>query len=415
MTIVESPLEQAWEACATRTVAAVGAMNLAVAELVATIRLLLDTDGWAGSGIRSPEHWVTWQAGMSSRRAGNLVRIARRVHELPACWGLVQAGRLTEDAMVRIARRVPAERDAEVAAWAPGMLISQLDRVLKACPDLPDPDQDPPPDPDARRRQLRLDTRADGWGRGDFSLPPDEMALLRAGLERARDAEFRDRNGLDGDAEVTSAGSVTWADALVRLASEGLDALDPTLARTGRRGERCKVVLHHDVDPHGSLGPGQLHLGSVIPDTVARYLSCDAEVLVASYRAGQLIGLHPTERTVSRHLRRVIERRDQGCAHPLCSQTRWLHVHHIVHWSNGGLTTPQNLLCLCPRHHRDLHHGDLSIEGDPDSGTLRFVDASGRPIEPPEHGSPQPLRPGEPTPFTPPFGERLDGRWFSWN
>ena len=201
----------------------------------------------------------------------------------------------------------------------------------------------------------------------------------------------------------------------MRLTGEGLDAFDLNLARTGRPGERNKVVLHHDIDPGGLLGPGQLHNGSVIPSTLARFLSCDAEVLIATYAAGRLLGIHPTERTVSRHLRRVIERRDQGCTHPLCHQTRWLHIHHIEHWEHGGETTPVNLTCLCQRHHRALHQGDFTIEGNPEDGTLRFIDARGRPIEPPGVGSPGPLRLAEPSPFNPPAGERLDPRWFGWN
>jgi hypothetical protein len=65
--------------------------------------------------------------------------------------------------------------------------------------------------------------------------------------------------------------------------------------------------------------------------------------MVAAYRAGELIGINPTDRTVNRHQRRVLEPRDQGCAHPLCIQRRWLHVHHIVHGHHRGLTVPANL------------------------------------------------------------------------
>lgn len=415
MSVVEHPQERAWAEGEASTVALMGLINVAVADLVSTIRMLIDTEGWGGHGIQSVEHWVTWKAGISPRRAGDLTRIARRIDELPVCWGLFRAGRLTEDAMVRIARRVPAERDAEVAAWAPRMLIRQLTRTLASCPELPDPSPNPKPDPSERQRFLRTHTRADGWGQGEFSLPPDEMAQLETVLGQARDAEFRDRNDLPADAEVTSSASVTWADALLRLAQEAADGLDPQLVRTGRRGDRSKVVLHHDVDAHGRFGPGQLHLGAVIPDAVARFLSCDAEVMVAAYRAGELIGIQPTRRTVGRSLRRVIERRDQGCTHPLCRQKRWLHVHHIGFWEQGGATAPFNLVCLCPTHHRQLHLGELRIEGNPETGTLRFFDSQGQPIEPPERGSPSRPCPPDPSPFTPPFGERLDPRWFGWN
>ena len=208
---------------------------------------------------------------------------------------------------------------------------------------------------------------------------------------------------------------MTEADALVRMASEAADSLDPELQRTGRRGDRNKIVLHHDVDPDGRFGPGQLHLGPVVPDVIARYLGCDAEVMVASYRMGQLIGIHPTDRTVSRALRRAIERRDQGCTHPLCTQRRFLHVHHLRHWEDGGQTVPANLLCLCPQPPPGAPPGRVHDRRRPRAGGVRFLDRWGRPIEPPGTGSPDPVRIDEPSPFQPPFGERLSSQWFAWN
>jgi hypothetical protein len=329
------------------------------------------------------------------------------------CWGLFSEGRLTEDAMVRIARRVPAERDAEVARWATSMLISQLTRVLATLPPLPDPDPFPKPEP---RRYLRTFERPDGSGQGQFDLPADEFALVQAGLLAARDAEFRDRNGLEPDAELPEGGSrtkVSWADALVRMASEGCDALDTTLARTGHRGERNQVVIHRHLDADGILGPGRLHLGGWVSDPVARYLGCDARIVLMEYQAGRLIGINPTDRHPNRRLRRYLEQRDGGCAHPLCIQQRWLHAHHIVYWEDGGLTSADNLLCLCPVHHRELHHGDFTITGDPEAGTVVFTDRHGDRIEPPGFAPTGP--PPNPGTYTQPFGERLDPRWFGWN
>jgi hypothetical protein len=419
-TVREAPQERAWREGEAATIALMGTINLAVASLVTAIRVLVDTDGWVGPGIVSPEHWVSWKAGVSRARAAGLVRIARRVRELPECWALFVAGRLGEDAMVRIARRVPAPRDAEVAALAPGLLIAQLDRLLRALPDQPDPDRDPT----AREpeRFCRFRDRSDGWLRGEFCLPPDEAALVTGGLTAARDAEFRDRHDLDADSSVDPDGpsvgapGVSWADGLVRMASEATDALDATCRRTGYRGERHQVVLHHDVDPDGTLGPGQLHLGPVVPDPVARYLACDAQVIVATYRLGQLIGIHPTVRTPSRAIRRALERRDQGCVHPLCSQRRWLHAHHIRHWEDGGPTVASNVAMLCPHHHRQLHRGEFSIVGNPEAGTLRVLDRFGRPIAPPGLDPPPELPPGDgPSPYTPPTADPLDPRGFSWN
>jgi hypothetical protein len=379
--------------------------------------MLVDTDGWQGHGIRSVEHWVQWKAMVSERRSQDLVRIARRVHELPACWALFAEGRITEDVMARLARRLPAERDAEVARLAPTLMVSQLNRILRSCPELPDGNPNPIPR-GQKERYVGWYRDQVGWLRGEFCLPPSEAPIVDAAMTAARDAELRDAQGLGADADLDQRASrpgVSNADAFVRMCSEANDALDPTLARTGYRGERNQVVLHHDVHPDGTLGPGQLHTGDVVPDTVARFLACDAQVRVAAYEAGRLLGITPTVRTASRPLRRVMERRDQGCVHPLCGRTRWLHVHHLRFWGDGGLTVPANLVCLCHQHHRELHEGLFSIEGNPEQGPLRFVDARGRPIEPPVLGSTKPLRLVEPTPFDQPDGGALASGSFSWN
>ena len=405
-----SAQEDAWARGEAEAIALMGTINAATASLVSTIGMLIDTEGWVGHGIASVEHWVCWKADVSRHRALGLVAIAWRRRDLPVCWGLFEQGRLTEDAMVRIARRVPTERDGEVAGWASSMLISQLTRVLASLPELQAPVSAEP------QRQVLVGTGSDGWLRGDFCLPPDEGAVVMAGLMAGRDAEFRDRNDLDLDAPVPDGGAraVGWADALVRMASEACDGLDPTLARTGHRGERHQVVIHRHLDPDGNLGPARLHLGGHLPDPVARYLGCDARIVIADHLQGRLVGITPTVRTANRKLRRYLEQRDGGCAHPLCDQKRWLHAHHLTHWENGGLTTPDNLLCLCPRHHRALHQGDFTIDGDPEAGTIVFTDRHHQRIEPPHFAPPgaAPTRTGS---YQQPTGERLEPRWFNWN
>ena len=59
-----SPQEEAWWFAEAEAVAVMGTVNVAVARLVAAVRGLLDTDGWEGIGIQSPEHWLCWKAGI---------------------------------------------------------------------------------------------------------------------------------------------------------------------------------------------------------------------------------------------------------------------------------------------------------------------------------------------------------------
>jgi hypothetical protein len=55
-----------------------GTINLATAELVDLIGDVIENETWTtATGVRSVEHWVTWQCGVSRRRAIDLVRMAR--------------------------------------------------------------------------------------------------------------------------------------------------------------------------------------------------------------------------------------------------------------------------------------------------------------------------------------------------
>jgi len=396
-----------WEAQA-RAAELMGQMNVAAAELVDVIAEVLDAEAWgAGGGLRSPEHWVTWRTGVSPARAARLVAIARRVDDLPLCVALFRTGGLTEDAMALIAAKAPAERDGELAGLGPMLLHSQLKRILNHLPD-----QEPAPKPEPER-QVRFGFRSDGWWEGRQILPPDEGALAQKAMESARAELFAER-ATDADPEVR--GKVTWGDAFIRLCETALDGLDPATRRGEARGERAQVIVHLDGRSDGD-GHARLHLGPQLPDSLRRYLCCDAKVRAAiEDHNGALLGISPLEATVNPRLRTLIEQRDQGCRYPGCTQRRWVQIHHLTHREDGGLTIAQNLVCLCPFHHRLHHHNGFTIHGDPETPAgLRFVDHWGLDIGPPHFGpvAPPALR-AQPT-FTPPTGERLDARWFTWN
>jgi Domain of unknown function (DUF222)/HNH endonuclease len=236
-------------------------------------------------------------------------------------------------------------------------------------------------------------------------LPADEGAQVQRALEAARDAEFTAGGGhLD---------RVTWCDALGRLARAGLDALTTSGGESDRPpAERTQVLIHVDAD---RPVPARLHLGPLLPDPVARYLACDATVRAVLERDARPVGLGRRRRTVPTRLRTLIEDRDRGCRVPGCGHTRWLHIHHLIAWADGGGTDPSNLLALCPFHHRMLHTGRLRITGDPDDPDgLTFSDDRGRELTPARARPPTGQPPTTP-PYRHPSGEHLNGWMIVWN
>ena len=61
---------------------------------------------------------------------------------------------------------------------------------------------------------------------------------------------------------------------------------------------------------------------------------------------------------------------------PGCGATRGLHAHHIRHWEDGGSTELDNLVLVCPYHHRLHHRGVITITGPADQ--LVVTDSDGQ-------------------------------------
>jgi len=402
-----------------------GILNVATGRLVALIGRVLATEAYAGAGIRSPEQWVAWQCGVSLGRARSLVAMARRLPALPETRTALEAGELAEDQVAVICRYTPVRNDVEAADLGRVATVAQLKRTLSryafdepvrppepepAAPEPEssaepgaEPDTQPEPEPEEARRVSFGFDDAGSW-RLSAVLPPDEGALVERGLTVARQRLF----GSEAE-DADASNRVSWADAVVAMAETSLAA--EAVARP--HYDRHLVVIHVGADDSG--GPtGHLHLGPALPDSLRRLMTCDTKARVQTDIDGTPLSVGRKARIVPDRTRLAIEERDGGCRVPGCERTRWLQIHHIHHWEDGGATDTTNLMALCGRHHRLHHRGQLGISGDADrSDGINFTDSRGRPLA--ASGRPRP--PTEPPPsgaWTHPTGERLDDRWIDF-
>ena len=74
--------------------------------------------------------------------------------------------------------------------------------------------------------------------------------------------------------------------------------------------------------------------------------------------------------------REVLRREGWCCATPGCPHKIWLHLHHLIPYSQGGPTLAHNLLGICVACHGNVHDGSLRIFLN-ESGQLVFTDAKG--------------------------------------
>lgn len=316
-----------WDWADERLSELMGTINAATAELVSVVAGVIETGAWGGAGVRSPEHWVAWRAGVSPNRAAALVGAARRLSELPRVATAFAEGRLSEDAVRLVVARTPPERDAEVAELAQVMTVPQLRRVLGSLPKATAEVEPVEAEPEVSFGH----DDGDRWSLRAVGLPAERGAIVARALEAAREAVFRDRT--PEAPEGARPKGITWADALERMALAALESIDHRRSPS----ERYSVIVH--VRP-GDTPAANVHLGPALSAAARRRITCDAALRWVLEEDGRPVAWGRRRRTVDPVLRRLIEDRDRGCRVPGCTQVRWVEVHHLRHVEDGGETVP---------------------------------------------------------------------------
>ena len=130
------------------------------------------------------------------------------------------------------------------------------------------------------------------------------------------------------------------ADALVTLTTRAGDA-------GGVRRSPTTLIVHLSDDQPPFLEGA----GPISPETAER-LACDARRLTIKRRGGRDLVHSRVGRCASYAQMRALHKRSSHCQYPGCTATRELEGHHIVPDACGGETVLDNLILLCPRHHR---------------------------------------------------------------
>jgi hypothetical protein len=391
-------LEGMAEDLETRLAAVCGVLNAAHAQLVQLVGEVVETGMWDVPGIRTAEQWIAWKTGIASARSKQMVQIASRSNELPVSMQTFADGEVSIDQIAVVTKFTPARNDIEVASIAKHATVSQLRAKLGSYWKVARPKAEPtePSDPEPERADVAMSFfDDDGRWRMNADFSAVRGAVPQKALEEARDALFAAGNK-----------NVTWADAFEEVCLRSL-ATVKSLSRT----DRYRVLVHLNEDG------GWLNGGQHVKDGVLKQLLSNTTIQAVFERGGRPVNLGRTARVVPHRIAALILDRDRMCRNPLCSATKGLEVHHVVHWTDGGPTNTCNLGALCRHCHRQHHAGKFFIVGNADNPDgLIFRRPDGTIIE----GAAKPLPPDGPLPpsakpFVHPTGERWLNRdtWFT--
>jgi hypothetical protein len=294
-------------------------------------------------------------------------------------------------------------------------------------------------------RSMRRRTEANGSVVYTLRVAGDDAPVVDAALGLAR-AVVVDEDGkpVETPEETALAAEITCdppavradADAFLLLAESFVAAGGPT----GKRGDGLEVVLHADLstllaaiepaapdqpetnEPEHPKHPETESPGAEAPcpgapeqrttgragvrspsgqplltATGLRRMCEDSVRVFLTDPDGRPLDLGRRVRHATKKQRRVLHVRHDGhCGFPGCTQRRRLIPHHVQWWINDGLTDLDNLILLCPAHHRAVHEVGYTVRSLGD-GRFAFTRPDGTPVSETPRLDPLPTRPN---PFT---------------
>jgi len=325
-------------------------INAATYELLVMIREFDERAGWLQWGLANCAEWLAWRCDLSMTTAREKVRVAHALKTLPAVAASFASGEVSYAkvrALTRVADRDNENRLLDFALRTTAVNVAARCREMRC-------GSEASFDSAARayaNRSLRI--RRDhqrGLMTVTVELPMDTGELLEKALDKARDDEQKDIRDIEDNSW-----SNRQADALVNLVTGYLSG------DSGDANDNYLVTVH--VDQAALTGDGGR---AGLPIDSVKRLCCDSHaVVITEDDSGEPLSIGRKSRIIPKAIQRAVRARDNHCCtFPGCNNKKFLHCHHVEHWSNGGETSLDNLMLLCSKHHTLVHEGGFRIEKD---------------------------------------------------
>jgi hypothetical protein len=373
------PADDSALALADRIAALAAHLHAVTYELLVLLREFDDCAGW-NDGFASCAHWLHWRTGIALGAAREKIRVAHALATLPRVSATMARGAISYAKVRAITRVATPETESALLDFAQAGTAAHVERFVRAWRRVDRSAAAAQAEARHLHRELSIWVDDDGMVVIRGRLTPEVGAVVQRALEAAADRLFKEAYG---EPKATSlAEEVTpaqrRADAMGLLAEAALAAdLD-----RGSAGDRYQVVLHVDMPTGVAAGEGlsgtvEVDHGAVdVSAETSRRMSCDASVVAMCTRAdGAVLDVGRKTRTVPPSIRRALEARDRSCRFPGCTARR-CDAHHVEHWMDGGVTSLENLMLLCRRHHRAVHEGGFDAIRHRD-GSVSFLRPNG--------------------------------------
>lgn len=367
------------------------------AEIDYRSRRELGYDGLAQRrGARTPEALVQQVTGMSLPAARRLVRVGTMVAEVAAhdaggtCltepWlvdvlRVAASGGLSTEAVDAIRAGLGAPNDSvttdaladaarALVAEATTLTLEALAARARELRDTLDTAGVAEREEERRsRRSLRLYPQPDGMTRFIGMLDPESAAVIGSAIDAATSPRRGGPRFVDASDDALAQKLASdprtieqlALDALVELVDVAVRAKGNTMLGV-RRADVRLLVTQRDLDKRAGVGFIEGQKATVSIGTVERHACDGGFVPILFTDEGQSLNHGRTHRYHDTRQRTAIAARDGGCLGPDCDRPpSWCEVHHIVEFSQDGVTSVLDGVLLCKYHHLLMHNNGWRI------------------------------------------------------
>ena len=407
-------------------------IHAATYRLLVLIAELDRREVWAAQGALSCAHWLSWACGIDTHTAREKVRVARALIGLPLLSESLAKGELGYSKVRALTRIATSENEADLLNIGLHGTAQHAEKFVRLYRRAKRAEETERADAQHENRGLTFWHEDDGTVVLHGRFPPEMGARILGAIDAAMAAHEQEQPAAGWDDEGTAPEDVprgasrhdspsadATTDPRAREAVSGQPGQDTQAplsdvprgtflrgpSRTVRRADalawmaerlfepsdapvlspdRHEIVVHVEADvlTDGRAGRCEIEHRTAIAAETARRLCCDAGIVpVMDGPNGEPLNVGRRTRSIPPSVRRALSNRDRGCRFPGCPAIHRLHGHHVQHWADGGETSLDNLVLLCPTHHRLMHEGGFDVQRL-DDGAFRFTNPHGLTISP---------------------------------
>lgn len=367
-------------------------VNMSKSDLLERIAEFDESDLAYAFGATSTASWLARELHYPVATAYEYVRVARKLREFPILNAAFTYGDVDYTTVRLLLGYLNEDNEQGLVALARELTFTELRRILAGV-EPEGGDGDAKPD----EPYLETHTREDGMIVGSFLLPPVEGEKLKAALKIAELAAYgaQEEDTAEPPEEACPAEMVEGPRPEPGLSAEKI------LRAPSRFGAPLKSAMYDAfvtmiemvrTNPVSPLRAPGAHVNIMCTTDGRAWMPSNPQApssVIRQYLANALGRWHIMDGkgltlNVGRQQRfatdaqvtALLAQWEYQCAMPGCNHSRFMEIHHIHEWVDGGATDIDNLIPLCSSCHSKVSHGLAHIANNSGYIEFRFLDGS---------------------------------------